>query len=124
MPRGGEWPRSSAKRAGACRTSGLRATDGLSHRGGALVAISPCPGEDVLWLLGTDTLGEAAFAAIEEHVEGCPSCTATLERLARADGRPEAPRILPGLGRSPRIPGFAIQDMLGRGAMGVVYLAI
>src|SRR5690349_8472975 len=85
---------------------------------------SSCPGEVILRLLGTDALDEATYAAIEQHVEDCPVCTATLERLALADGRPEAPRILSNSGRSPRIPGFAIQDMLGRGAMSVVYLAI
>jgi tetratricopeptide (TPR) repeat protein len=85
---------------------------------------SSCPGEAILRLLGTDALDEAAFAAIEQHVEDCPVCTATLERLALADGRPEAPRILPGPDRAPRIPGFAIRRELGRGAMGVVYLAV
>ena len=86
--------------------------------------MSLCPGEDILCLLGTDALDEAAFAAIKEHVENCTRCSATLERLALTERRPDAPRVLSGPERWPCIPGFAIQRELGRGAMGVVYLAI
>ncbi len=83
---------------------------------------SPCPGEEILRSLGTDALDEASFDAVEEHVEGCPDCQAILERLARR--RPGLRLVLPGPERLPRIPGFAIQHELGRGAMGVVYLAV
>jgi hypothetical protein len=82
---------------------------------------SPCPGEEILRSLGTDAVDEASFAAVEEHLEGCPDCQAMLERLARR--RPGLRLVLPGPERLPRIPGFAIQHELGRGAMGVVYLA-
>ena len=54
--------------------------------------------------------------------EYCPECKAVLERLAHR--RPDATSVLPGPERWPRIPGFEIQSELGRGAMGVVYLAI
>jgi serine/threonine protein kinase len=83
---------------------------------------SPCPGEEILRSLGTDALDEASFAAVEEHVEGCPDCHTILERLARR--RPGLRLVLPGPERLPRIPGFAIQHELGGGAMGVVYLAV
>lgn len=86
--------------------------------------ISSCPSEEIVRLLGTDALGEATFAAIEQHVEECPICTATLERLARTRGQSSQPVPPPDPGRLPHITGFAIQNVLGRGAMGVVYLAV
>jgi len=73
-------------------------------------------------LLGADALDDATYAAIEHHVEGCPECTAVVERLAHR--HPDPTVVLPGPERWPRIPGFEIRSELGRGAMGVVYLAI
>jgi hypothetical protein len=84
--------------------------------------MSCCPGEGTLRLLGSDALGDATFAAIEQHVEDCPRCQEVLERLAHR--RPDPPGVLPGPDRLPCTPGFEIQSELGRGAMGVVYLAI
>jgi eukaryotic-like serine/threonine-protein kinase len=84
--------------------------------------MSSCPGEGTLRFLGTDALGDATYSAIEQHVEGCPECKAVLERLAHRHPGPTA--VLPRPERWPRIPGFEIQSELGRGAMGVVYLAI
>jgi len=72
-------------------------------------------------LLGTDAFGDATYAAIEEHVEGCPNCKAILEQLA--SGGHELPVFLPDLEQWPQIPGFEIQRELGRGAMSVVYEA-
>jgi hypothetical protein len=86
--------------------------------------MSSCPGEGTLRFLGTDALGDATCSAIEQHVEGCPECQATLERLARRRPEPASASAWPGREGLPRIPGFEIQSELGRGAMGVVYLAI
>jgi tetratricopeptide (TPR) repeat protein len=83
--------------------------------------MSFCPGEATLRSLGTDGLDDGSFAAIEEHVEGCPECQAVLERLAHRRRHPTV--ALAGTERWPLIPGFEIQSRLGRGAMGVVYLA-
>ncbi len=84
--------------------------------------MTSCPGDRTLRLLGTDVLGDATYGAIEQHVEGCSECKALLERLAHR--RPDLTVVLPGPERWPRIPGFEIRSELGRGAMGVVYLAI
>ncbi len=83
--------------------------------------MSYCPNEEILRSLGTDALGDATYAAIEEHVEGCPECHAALERHAKES---------PGFAASPpvrerllELPGFTIEKKLGEGATGVVYLA-
>ncbi len=86
------------------------------------MTMTSCPGEATLRFLGTDALGDATYAAIESHVEGCPECKAVLERLAHR--RPNATLAAPGPEGWPHIPGFEIQSRLGRGAMGVVYLAM
>ena len=52
--------------------------------------MSSCPGEAALRLLGTDTLGEGTYTAIEQHVEGCPECKAVLERLAHRRRDPDS----------------------------------
>ena len=84
--------------------------------------MSSCPGEATLRLLGADTLGDETYAAIEQHVEGCPECKAVLERLAQRHH--DSTIVLPDPERFPRIPGFEIQSELDRGAMGIVYLAM
>lgn len=83
--------------------------------------MSTCPGESTLRSLGTDALGDQTYAAIEEHVEDCPDCKELLESLARRCA--DRQFVLPGPKQMPRIPGFEIHRELGRGAMGVVYLA-
>jgi len=59
------------------------------------------------------------------HIEGCPECRKFLEPCVD-DGLkslPTPPAQLPGPDTVPRIEGFTIERELGRGAMGVVYLA-
>ncbi len=84
--------------------------------------MSFCPGERTLRLLGDDALGDETYAAIEHHVEGCPECTAVLERLAQRYPEPKVNPPEPE--RFPQIPGFEIQSKLGQGAMGAVYRAV
>ena len=86
-----------------------------------LETMSSCPGESTLPSIGTDALGDSTYAAIEEHVEGCPECKSVLESLAHRCTDPQP--VLPSPRRLPAIPGFEIHYELGRGAMGVVYLA-
>jgi serine/threonine protein kinase len=78
--------------------------------------MSGCPSPEMLARLGTDAIGDPSFAAIESHVENCPECSKALEQLALDD--PE-----PGRDRWPELPGFVIEEELGRGSMGVVYRA-
>ena len=84
--------------------------------------MSSCPGEETLRLLGADAFGDATFATIEQHVEGCPECQAVLERIAHR--HPDPAIVRRGPEPFPNIPGFEVQSRVGQGAMGVVYRAI
>jgi serine/threonine protein kinase len=85
----------------------------------------PCPSDVELRLLAEDGLESMIFESIDRHTQECPACRARLELLAWEIPAPSAggPSELPEAGDSPTIPGFAIEKELGRGAMGVVYLA-
>jgi serine/threonine protein kinase len=87
--------------------------------------MSCCPSEATLRLIGSDLLGDATFAGVEAHVEGCPECKANLERLVKEAPAKTAlgPARAPGPGVLPAIPGFVVERELGRGGTGVVYLA-
>ena len=80
-----------------------------------------CPGENSLRSVGTRALDDPTYVAIEQHVEECPACKERVECLAHACS--DLPLLLPGLKQLPSIPGFEVHHELGRGAMGVVYLA-
>ena len=83
--------------------------------------MSPCPSEGTLRSLGIDVMASGSYAAIEAHIENCPRCKATLERLVR--GQANSSTSLPDVEQWPVVPGFEIRRELGRGAMGVVYQA-
>ncbi len=84
-----------------------------------------CPSERDLSILAKDDLDTADFAEMEAHIKECPACQARLEPLAWEIPTPPAtgPCLVPPTGEVPQIPGFAIEKELGRGSMGVVYLA-
>ena len=85
----------------------------------------PCPSDDTLRQLARESLVPAVFAETEAHIAGCDHCKQRLGRLVREhrSSEPEAPVCLPEKGSPPTIAGFEIEREIGRGAMGVVYLA-
>jgi len=62
---------------------------------------------------------------VATHIEGCPECRKFLERCVEhgLESLPAPPAELPWPDTVPQIDGFTIERELGRGAMGVVYLA-
>ena len=80
-----------------------------------------CPSEATLRLIGTEAVGEATFAGLEEHVEQCPDCQKILEAATKAV--PQATHPAPARSTPPTLPGLVIERELGRGGASVVYLA-
>jgi tRNA A-37 threonylcarbamoyl transferase component Bud32/tetratricopeptide (TPR) repeat protein len=80
-----------------------------------------CPPEAILRLIGTEAIGTATFAALEEHVERCLDCQKILQAAAQAV--PQATRPAPPWSTPPTLPGLVIERALGRGGTSLVYLA-
>ncbi len=90
------------------------------------VSVSDCPSEATLRAIGQMSPEAAVYRHLEDHVQECPACLATLERVVKewtvgtAQGVPsrsQPPEQLPD------VAGFVVERELGRGGMAVVYLA-
>jgi eukaryotic-like serine/threonine-protein kinase len=90
-----------------------------------MTSMPPCPSDNSLRQLAAESLAPDIFAEIDAHIAGCDNCKQRLGRLVREcpSTESEAPICLPLKAHPPIIPGFEIERELGRGAMGVVYLA-
>jgi serine/threonine-protein kinase len=84
-----------------------------------------CPSAETLAGLGVAITEGPAFEELDRHIESCAACRSALDALARdeagwtgAGAHGPSDRLDP-----PEIPGFAIEEELGRGTMGVVYRA-
>jgi tetratricopeptide (TPR) repeat protein len=87
--------------------------------------MSSCPPDEKLQLLGAVSMSETDFVSLEKHIQECGDCQAALERLARDVSQGEAGSFIPlsEPQEAPPVPGFVLEHELGRGSMGVVYLA-
>ena len=87
--------------------------------------MTSCPSDETLRILADERTNPPLYADLEHHVENCPACQNRLESLAWECRTPAADPLprLPTAGNAPEIPGFEIKEELGRGSMGVVYLA-
>jgi eukaryotic-like serine/threonine-protein kinase len=83
--------------------------------------MTTCPSDATLRKIGTDSVGEATFAGLEEHVEQCSDCQSILE--AAMNAVPQATHAVPVRNALPTLPGLVIERELGRGGACVVYLA-
>ena len=88
--------------------------------------ITTCPGPGELARIGCGTDAGSCSPEWTAHIEECPECRGFLERCAA--GRLESlvtPQAAgrPAIGVPTQVNDFTIECELGRGAMGVVYLA-
>jgi serine/threonine protein kinase/tetratricopeptide (TPR) repeat protein len=85
-----------------------------------------CPGLlEFAHVGGTDGRATSFSTGLAAHIEDCPDCRERLKRYVDdgLESLPAPPGELPATDAAPRIDGFTIERELGRGAMGVVYLA-
>ncbi len=86
---------------------------------------SKCPNPIDMIQLGTSAVGDATNEIYSSHVENCTHCRAVLQRFVDSGMKTVGTRskVLPHCDEFPTVSGFTIERELGRGGMGVVYLA-
>jgi serine/threonine protein kinase len=84
-----------------------------------------CPSTQVLRRFGSGLSVDGADPCLDAHINGCAACQAALDRLAHQVSVTRNPGAgwVPKTEDLPRIPGLELERELGRGGMGVVYLA-
>ncbi|HEY3448990.1 MAG TPA: tetratricopeptide repeat protein [Myxococcales bacterium] len=81
-----------------------------------------CPAEETLLAFASGSLAPDALETTVEHLDGCPQCRQLAAMLSRAES-PAPPPAPPGEGAPQRLGRHLLLDVLGSGAMGVVYRA-
>ncbi|MGC4114059.1 MAG: tetratricopeptide repeat protein [Myxococcales bacterium] len=83
----------------------------------------PCPAEETLIAFASGTLEAQALETTVEHLDGCPHC----RQLAAMLSRSESPERGPAPAKPDEVPQrlgrHLLLDVIGSGAMGVVYRA-
>ena len=121
-------PCSIANRGGvrSATSAGDGALTDESDRSGEPGPDSTCYSDEWLRRLGDDDLDPEVLKAMERHIAACPRCQERLIEIGEegsSGGRAVVDALADYDGRLPEVPGFEIESELGRGNMGVVYLA-
>ena len=84
--------------------------------------MTSCPPLEVLGRIGSGQPGSSSDVALDAHINGCPFCQDILDGIAAKESSAESRGVVDPE-KLPRIPGFTMERELGRGGMGVVFLA-
>ena len=88
----------------------------------------PCPPPDVLARLHAGSVSDETFQHVDSHIDKCGRCQSDLQRRLDTpfslDAAQYGPAKVPGSRNELTIPGFEIENEIGRGGGSVVYRAM